>query len=86
MSNDGLMAMLAIAAGRREGFNYEPHKGHEGDLYGMALDEIERLRRLITEWADAADAYREAIASEERSLLQSPVRHAVIALRKAVGR
>ena len=35
-----------------------------GDLLMEAADEIERLRRLITEWADAAEAESKAFYGE----------------------
>lgn len=79
---DDLLAWLAIAAGRVEGFEFSEHPGHEGTLYGEAHDEIERLRALITAWADADDAvmldnYVPTLRVREQ---------ARDALRKAVGR
>jgi hypothetical protein len=46
----------------------------------MAVDEIERLRSLITAWADASDAWDAYPDADLRD------RAAVVALRKAVGR
>ena len=74
-----LLEMLEIAAGRRDGWEYMPFKDHEGGLYGDALDEIKRLRTLITEWADAEDAY----SVDDRPGWFGQCRDA---LRKAVGR
>ena len=49
-------------------------------LYKRAADEIEYLRSLITEWADASDAWDAYPDADLRD------RAAVVALRKAVGR
>ena len=41
--SDNIMYLLSIAAGRVDGWKYEPLNGHEHDLYAGAADEIERL-------------------------------------------
>ena len=82
LENSDIVSMLNIAAGRVDGWDYQPHKGHEGDLYAQAADEIERLRALIIAWAEVDDAvsyddYVDTLRVREQ---------ARDALRQAVGR
>ncbi len=71
-----IVEMLRLRACPPEGEYLEHDHGHS-DCYleREAADEIERLRSLITEWADAED-----VMNTER------IDAAYIALRKAVGR
>lgn len=84
--SDDLLAWLAIAAGRVEGFEFSEHPGHEGTLCGEAHDEIERLRALIAAWADADDKWDDLHLGEWRRDCTCNYCVAVDALRKAIGR
>jgi hypothetical protein len=79
--NNDIVELLRMRACPSEGEYLESDHGHS-DCYleREAADEIERLRFLISEWADASDKWDGHAETDARE------RAAVTALRKVVGR
>lgn len=85
-----IVEMLRLRACPPEGEYLEHDHGHS-DCYleREAADEIERLRRFITDWADADDAYSHAAQWRDWDTIGEDQRRFEVAenaLRQAVGR